>query len=999
MSGKDQFQIAYQALNDEQKEAVDTIEGPVMVVAGPGTGKTQILTLRIANILRLTDTSPDAILALTFTEAAARGMRDRLRQYIGADAYKVSIFTFHGFAEYIISTNQEAFARIIGGTVATDVERFEYIQTILAGDSWRVLRPKGKPDHYVTGILGQISTCKREYVTPDTVATWLNSLEDSLEQEEQYHQSGAHKGKVRRAYLDLEKKILKHQEFVAVYRQYESLLTNHGRYDFDDLILELVAALKTNESLLRQLQEQYHYILADEHQDVNESQNQIVQRLADYHDQPNVFVVGDEKQAIYRFQGASLSNFLYFSDHFTNTKTISLVKNYRSGQSILDSAQAIIETEDERLQALRLPLVSATDTKARVSLRTFTHTATETRWVVEAVEKALADGVSPEEVAIIVRSNRSVEMFAAQLRSFGIPANASAEGAINQHPIVLSLRMLLRTVTDPTDEVALAAVLHAPYWGLSNSDLVRVLSARSRKRRLLDIITDETQYDALGVSDVVPLRAVCAVLSLVREEAATLPPHRLLERILHQSGWLSHIHQYDPLEGARVVRRFYDVVAQAVERQTVNSLADIVQFLALHEQYNIPLQAPYIRQETNAANVLTAHKAKGLEYDVVIVPELTDNAWGGSRTRNTFAIPLTRTSDPEQDTVFADDQRLLYVAMTRARKELHLSYARTSNEGRERLPSRLLEPLISHAGLIDMPDVSDFESDLSPTDTFGSVDTRLIVEPTIIRDIFASRGLSPTSYNNYRRDPWTFLYRNILRVPEFPSLSMQFGTAMHTVWERAVKSWCDTGEVPEVSVLTGYLARALEQLPITAHEYTQLHEQGLQTLPQYRENVLNHLVNVHDVKTEQHIRCVLTVSDGELAEVPLNGALDRIDYDAEGNIIRVVDYKTGQAKSRNAILGQTASSDGDYYVQLCFYALLLQLRGEHHGNIAYTVSFLEPGQQGVVKEEVFTIDNKEIAELTERLQQTVCEITSGVFLDTPCDPEQCSYCDWLSLRL
>ncbi len=998
MPSRDQFQDAYSALNNAQRQAVDIIEGPVLVIAGPGTGKTQILTLRIANIMRQTDTPPDAILALTFTEAAAKTMRDRLRRYIGADAYRVSIFTFHGFAEYVINAYQESFPRIIGGTVASDVERFEFVQTILQNDAWQVLRPKGNPEHHVQGILQQISACKREYMSPDTVLAWVQTLEGALQRESKYHESGAHKGKVRRAYLDLEKRIQKHLEFVAVYRQYEALLQSHNRYDFDDLILELVQALQSDEMLLRQLQEQYQYLLADEHQDVNESQNQILHTLAAYHERPNIFVVGDEKQAIYRFQGASLSNFLFFADEYPDVTTISLTSNYRSGQPILDAAQQVIATDDEQLQALRVPLTAAAQASGLVALREFTHSVVEDRWVVDAVKEALERGIAPEEIAIIVRTNRAVETVAAHLRSFGIPVRATAEGAINQHPIVFSVRMLLRAIVDPTDEAALAGVLHAPYWGLATDDLVRILAARSRTQPLYRLLGDTSRLKALGVVDQKSIEKIVKTITDARSSTETTPPHRLLEAVLLKSGWLAYIHQHDPLEGSRVVRRFYDAIAEAVERGVVRSLSDIVKLLATHEQYEIPLRAPYIQQETAAVNVLTAHKAKGLEYDVVILPGLTDNAWGGGRSRDFFSIPLTKTSEPTPEARIADDQRLLYVAMTRARRELHMSYALCSIDDRPRSATRLIENVDGAGAGCTWIDMSTFEQSLIPTDTFGTHTGRLSITPQVIADVFVERGLSPTSYNNYRKDPWTFLYRNILRIPEFPSLSMQFGTVMHRVWERAVESWSTQEQLPDVGKLTEYLTHALKQQPLTEFEYAQLHEQGLATLPAYRDVLAAQLVDVSQVVTEQHIRCTFTVSEDGTYEMPLVGALDRIDRDDAGRIVRVVDYKTGTAKTRNAIMGTTASSDGDYYTQLQFYALLLQLRGEYHPDIAFTLSFIEPDTQGRIKEEVFYIEQADINALAVDLKASAMAIKDGSFLDRPCDPKLCSYCGWVAVR-
>ena len=315
------FAQAYGQLNLEQKKAVDSIEGPVMVIAGPGTGKTQILTLRIANILLQTDTAPNSILALTFTESGAKTMRERLLTYIGPVAYQVPIFTFHGFASMLIREYPEAYEHIVGGRPISDVERIRIIEDCLQ-DGSSLLRPTGNPTYYVTPVGRMISELKKEYVSPDALSNIIASQENALQGIEQVHTKGAHKGKVRGEYTKAEKNIEKNRALLHVYRLYESSLRTENVFDFEDMVSHTVTALQNNEDMLRDLQERYQYLLADEHQDVNGSQNKIIELLASYHDRPNVFVVGDEKQAIYRFQGASLDNFLYFKDRFTDTTII-----------------------------------------------------------------------------------------------------------------------------------------------------------------------------------------------------------------------------------------------------------------------------------------------------------------------------------------------------------------------------------------------------------------------------------------------------------------------------------------------------------------------------------------------------------------------------------------------------------------------------------------------------------------------------------------------------
>lgn len=996
MSENEAFVSAYKTLNQAQREAVDLIEGPVLVIAGPGTGKTQILTLRIANILRLTDTSPDSILALTFTESATQAMRDRLRRYIGRDAYRVNIHTFHGFAEQVISTYPDSFTRVIGGTVATDIERYELIESILESDTWRILRPTGKPDYYVQPILQQIGACKREYVSPYDVGSWIQQEEVRLKDMVRYHEKGAHKGKVRGEYNDLVRSIAKHKEFQLVYKYYESLLREKNIYDFDDMILETVNLLQTDEVLRIGLQERYQYILADEHQDVNESQNQILLQLAEYHERPNIFVVGDEKQAIYRFQGASLGNFLFFSDHFSDTTVIQLTENYRSGQSILDTSQRVIETEDEDLQKLRIPLEAVRVDRSSVDVREFSHVATEMYWVAQKVKEKISSGINPSEIAVILRTNKAVEEYAHYLRSTGITVSASADGAINNHPIVVSFRALLRVLVNPSNEYAVAEILHAPYWGLGANDIARIFSCREKGRRVLDVLYDDNFLNSIGVQEIDKVKKIVYVLEKVKSDTGVLPPHRLFEVILRESGWLKYIHNQDPIEGGRVVRRLYDTVTEVVQKSQVRTLSDLSQYFDLYEQYSIALQAPFISTETDAVSVLTAHKAKGLEYEIVFIPSATDNVWGGGKSSTNFSIPLTKTSQIDDQAKEDDNKRSFYVAMTRAKKELYITYHKKNQNGKENIVSRIVQPLFDD-NLYDKKSIICMNEDIDLLDTMGAYDGRLAIDNVLLKDILCKRGLSPTSFNNYLSHPWTYFYRNVLRIPEIPTLSLQYGTAIHSVLEKAVKEYKSKGNKMSISDLSKHLHHILSRSSISENEHVQLHEKGISVLSTYVHVLFTHLETSSTSCVEKKLRVDFETADEVIPIIPLTGAIDRIDRDVSGKVIRVVDYKTGKTKSRNDILGYTKNSEGNYYRQLCFYAFLLTLQGEHNDDISYTLSFIEPDQKGNIREESFYITDKDIKNISEEIVRVGREIVTGSFLDIKCDKNKCSYCGWVDI--
>lgn len=983
------FGEAYSRLNDAQKEAVDTIEGPVMVIAGPGTGKTQILTLRIANILQKTDAAPESVLALTFTESGREAMRERLRTYIGEQSYRVPIFTFHGFAEHLIRSYPDAYERIVGGKAASDLDSIRLIETALEGGSVRILRPMGDPTYYVSPIRSVIASMKREYYNPNDLMVHIGNEERLLAETPRLHEKGVHKGKVRSEYTKREKNIAKLRELHFVYVQYEALLREEKLYDYEDMIIETVKVLERDESVLRDLQETYQYIHADEHQDVNGAQNTMLELLASFHEHPNIFVVGDEKQAIYRFQGASLENFLFFEDRFGDTSTIALTENYRSGQPILDAAHSLIAVSDGPLASLRVPLTAQQGSTGSVAWREFSHQVVEDEWVVHVIEEEIANGTHADEIAIIVRTNREVEEYAYQARKAGIPVVASAEGNILTHPILAEVRALMEVVLESERESALFRVLHGAYWKIFPGDLVRIMSARSQREPLAEVVRDRELLALRGIRNPEAFLNVGRVIDEARCRESIEAPHRVLEYLLRESGFLEFLLERDPIEGTRVVRRLYDEVERMAGRDGIMTLRGVQDLFRKREAYRLPLDAPYINTSTHAVHIMTAHKSKGLEFEVVIVPHLVDSLWGGARKRTYFDVPLTRHLKDVPDAAFDDEERLLYVAMTRAKRKLMLSASRENIEGKVMTCSRLISAL--------SPDTYDTISTEAAEEAF-SPSAALIKDASsqwFDRELFTTllceRGISATALNNYLRSPWEYLYRNILRIPEVEPVAMQYGTAIHTVLEAVARTYAESGAFLSMSDVSAIFNRALDRFPLTVEEHTRLHERGLAALAVYIPHMGTHLSR--QTKQEFSLRVMLPTGLTDIPEILLTGKLDRLDFNDRGEVILVVDYKTGKPKTRGEIEGTTKNSDGGYKRQLVFYALLLELYDDpRYRSREGLLSFVEPDSKGSLREERFCVTDEEIIALKEEIIAMVSSITNGTFVNVPCDPSQCSYC-------
>lgn len=329
------FENAFSRLNPAQRQAVELVEGPVMVIAGPGTGKTQVLTVRIAQILKTTDTSPSSILALTFTESAALNMRQRLLQFIGEAAYRVRIETFHAFCDDVIRTHPEYFSVRLDSQPLGDIEKFQIMEELLDTLPLSAVRTVGSPYHYLSSIQKKISDLKREGVTPAKYAALVEAEQELFAQEKD--------GLKKTALTKREKELAKMAELGVLFDAYQQQLLQRRRYDYDDMIRFVVEAFQAHEELLAEYQEKFLYFMVDEYQDTNASQNNVVRLLASYWgQQANVCVVGDPHQSIYRFQGASLENTLTFLDYYPQATVIFLDKGYRCPQPIYTAAAAVI---------------------------------------------------------------------------------------------------------------------------------------------------------------------------------------------------------------------------------------------------------------------------------------------------------------------------------------------------------------------------------------------------------------------------------------------------------------------------------------------------------------------------------------------------------------------------------------------------------------------------------------------------------------------------------
>lgn len=983
------YDEAYGRLNAEQKKAVDAIDGPVFVIAGPGTGKTQVLTLRIANILRQTDTPPESILALTFTEAAAHEMRERLRRIIGTRAAKVRMHTFHGFAETLISRYPDQFPRIIGAHIATPAERAEILDEVLLQTPVKHLRPFGDPLYYHPAVARAISIMKREYVTPEKLAERTAESKEAFETADgKVHEKGKYTGQMKGVYADLQKRIEKTEDLLAAYEAYEAALTAARRYDFEDLILEAVKALESDESFRMQVQETLLYILADEHQDANRAQNALLEAVSGFHERPNLFIVGDEKQAIYRFQGADLDNVHYFRDTFPDTTILTLVENYRSTQSILDSALALITASpDERLS--RVPLMGNSDAPAKpITLTPCQTKDQELAQLAANITKLVEEGTSAGEIAVLVRRNRDVATAARALMRAGLSTTSSSDDNALENRFVLALLRLLKVAVDPRDEY-LAGVLMLPAFPLSGADASRITQfARKEKRTILSILADPPALSAAKVIDSEGAARLGGLIEKFARMASLERPGEVAKQALIDSGLLKKaLTATDCAESLAAIRGVLTVFEELSEREHDALVPRALQLVELYATRDIKLPGKGGGEDETRVKVMTVHKAKGREFEYVFIPLLTAQVWSTRKRAEYFELPDILSGSNELE----DERRLLYVAITRAKKHATLSFASMNTDERAQDPSELISDL--NPELIE---------EVAPSAEADAWIERLAQTPTheeakpseddlaMLRTAFFAQGLSPTALNNYLQCAWKYFYVNLLRIPEVENKFMLFGTSIHD----ALRKYADERANGKDIGTTGLIDRfsySLERMPLSVREVEEMREKGVRALTAWWE--ARHESWPKDTRAEMPVLAELPLgSDAKGAEevLTIRGALDRMDTAPGG--VNVIDYKTGKQKSRNELMGKTKDADGNYYRQLTFYKMLLARTDEKRVMSEGIIEFVEPDEKGRIRTEVFEISDQEVAELEVLIQKTAKEIFTLSFWNESCDEEECEWC-------
>lgn len=897
-------------LNKEQLEAVRHKKGPLLIIAGAGTGKTTVITERIKYLIEKNYAKPSEILALTFTEKAAREMEERVDKALPYGYTQMWISTFHSFCDRILRDSVLNIGYNPGYKLNTQSESIQFFRKNLFKFELEYFRPLGNPTKFIDGMLQHFSRLQDEDINPTEYLSWVNSKfqvpNSKLKSDEQ---------------IDVDK----WQELAQSYKTYDELKTKEGVMDFGDLIIKTLELFRKRPNVLAEYRKRFKYVLVDEFQDTNISQNELVKLMAGK--KGNITVVLDDDQSIYRFRGAAVSNALYFRKNFPDVKIVTLTKNYRSSQEILDKAYQLIQFNNPD----RLEIVEKIDKKLVSQVK---YEDSEVKFIHKDRVENEADAVAKEiskitskdkeqrtkyeykDIAILVRANNHADTFIRALGRFGIPYQFLGPGRLFKQPEIVDLISYLKVLYDFEDSVSMYRLLSQDYFEINSRDLIKITNHAKWKNISLYEACENVDVIFVSVDTKEKVNKLIRVISDQFNRTNKDTAGQLLYNFLESTGLIQKLLNSDtPLAERRAknISKFFDKLKTYETEHEDSGVRVVVDWIDLASELGeSPLAADVDWMDVNAVNILTAHSAKGLEFPVVFLVNLVSQRFPTNQRREQIPIPdeLIKEVLPQGDYHVQEERRLFYVGMTRAKERLYFTAADYYGEGKR---EKKLSPFIFEAlG----ESVASSEQQAASGEQLSFLDYR---PPETKLPATSSKlplhvdYLSYSQIETFRICPLHYKLKYIYKLPTPPSSSQSFGNTFHAVM-KGFYDMVKNGSKPSLDLMY----RILEEKWISEGYLSKGHEE--RSYEKIRKFLKHYLDNLFDpkilpIQTEQPFIV-------RIDSLRVGGKIDRVD--ADGNGVHIIDYKTG-AKP-------LTQKEADNDLQLCIYAMAATLIPEYPFN-------------------------------------------------------------------
>lgn len=953
-----------------------------MIVAGAGTGKTTVITRRIAWLIDQGLAKPEQILALTFTDKAAGEMEERVDLLLPYGYVDLQISTFHAFCERILHQYGAEIGLSPDFTVLTELDAWLLVRQELERFDLDHFRPMGNPTKYLKALLQHFSRVKDSAITPEQYLDFAESLQaqsDAL-------QSSA----------DADMEHARMLELARAYHTYQQVLLENDRLDFGDLIVYTLKLLRERPAVLSKLRQTYQYVLVDEFQDTNHAQYELIKLLCE--PLRNITVVGDDDQAIYKFRGASIDNILRFQTDYPDTMQVVLTQNYRSTQGILDHAHRFIQMNNpRRLEAQSEHGLSKKLISNRLDEGTIEHmhTSTSEEEVQSVVRKMLElkekdPETSWSDFAVLVRSNDAGADFAHSFERHRIPFQFLALSGLYNKAIILDALSLLRVVDQPHDSPNLYRVLTFPIWSLSPlciSELNR-LAARKGKS-LFEAIHMARSFSAIEPDDLKNLDAILHLLSNLAQLAKTKSPSEVFLTGMRQSGYLEHVNtqsEQKKRESYGFLQQLFERVKSFEKRAAHPSLhAFLEEFKHERDAGEEGALAVDLEAGPEMVRILTIHAAKGLEFRYVFVVNLVDRKFPTQRRSDAIPVPqgLLEKEEQTDEALFhlEEERRLFYVAMTRAKEGLFFTSADDYGGARKRKLSRFLDELGYEKPVAEAPNVFQLlDEDQDAPEDVADQDLRKYIP----------KHFSFTQLAAFQTCPLQYKFAHILRVPVLGKWTFSFGKTMHNTLYRYFTTWLERTGKRQGGLFDGRGKSKELNVPVSVEELLEMYKAcwqddwypNDQTREQYREKGRDQLIRYVGSFAEK-APAPVALEQGytyKIGDVILKGRIDRIDQFEDG--IEIIDYKTGTPKTSKSL--ERADKE-----QLWLYQLaardVLKLNPKK-----LTYVYLE--DQSEVS---FLGSDDDLLQLQENVTERVSRIRNSGFGPTP--GFHCRFCDFADI--
>lgn len=881
-------------LNSEQTEAVKHTTGPLLIVAGAGTGKTTVITRKIAYLIEQGLAKPEEILALTFTDKAAGEMQERVDLLLPLGYYDMWISTFHSFCERILKSHGLDIGLPNNFQLLNEVQQWILVHRNFDKFDLNYYRPLGNPNKFIDALISHFSRCKDELISPSDYLKYAQELR--LETDEPV------KGKkTRREDVD-ETEITRIEELANAFHVYQKLLRDNGFLDFGDLINCTVELFQKRPKVLKCYQDKFKFIMVDEFQDTNYAQYQLVKMLAG--ERGNLVVVGDDDQSIYKFRGASVSNILKFKENFQESKQIALVGNYRSRQEILDLAYNFIQANNpDRLEIkldINKKLKSGSDEKAgEVRVLEGQDLSEELDCVAKKILELKNNGTvqSWNDFAVLIRANNQADELLPVLDSYNIPYTYFANRGLYKKPIVLDVLSYMRVLDNTHDSSSLYRVLTLPPFRLTHHELSTLLQYSSQKTlTLYETLLAAQTFAELSEEARKKLGQLLAFLSKHSQMLKSSTATEIMVETVAVLGLEEKLKEdsQNGNESRELLDQFYKRVEEFEKQSEQRSLHDFLQAL------NLEMQAGNdggIKFDPNlgpeSVKVLTVHSAKGLEFKCVFVINMVDQRFPSRKQPDPIEIPkqLIKEILPEGDFHLQEERRLFYVALTRAKTHLYLTWAKDYGGARAKKPSQFLV----ETGLVPSEKVSKATGKVVFTKTNGNGDRK---EKTQVYHKLPS-AFSYTQLTDFESCPLKYKYVHFLKLPWPGSHHMSFGSTIHKTFEEFLKIYKNNqdlkqmdlfGQTPAQNPLPEFklLEQFYQKYWIDDWYPSKKEKEG------YRKLGWKMLETFHANLSEQQPtpKYIEKFFKLKLQDFEFRGKIDRADQTKQG--LEIIDYKTGK---------------------------------------------------------------------------------------------------------